>query len=82
MASQHESFKLMLEAISAMREAGFTHEDLQDLLAAAFDHLEGVSSTPYAFGRCAHCNRWIIGWSPYQWSALVRAPCPKCGEPW
>ena len=82
MASQHDSFRLMLEAISAMREAGYTQEDIQDLVAAAFEHLEGGSSTPYAFGRCTNCRRLIIGWSPYQWAILVREPCPRCGQPW
>ena len=23
-----------------------------------------------------------IGWSVYQWSVLVREPCPKCSKPW
>ena len=24
-------------------------------------------------------NMLIVGWSVYQWSILVRDPCPRCG---
>ncbi len=82
MASQSESLRLMLEAINAMRAAGFTQEDIQELVTAAFEHLEGDPRHPYAYGHCTNCNKLIIGWSVYQWSALVREPCPRCGKPW
>ena len=82
MASQGESLRLMLEAINAMRAAGFTQEDIQELVTAAFEHLEGDPRHPYAYGHCTNCRRLIIGWSVYQWSILVREPCPRCGKSW
>ena len=82
MASQSGALRLMLEAIGAMRAAGYIQENITELVTAAFQHLEGDHVRPYAFGRCTNCNRLIIGWSVYQWSILVRDPCPRCGEPW
>ena len=82
MSTQSDALRLMLDAIGAMREAGFTQDDVQDLITAAFQHLAGDSSTPYAFGRCTNCRKLIVGWSVYQWSILVRDPCPRCGKPW
>ena len=82
MPTQSQALQLMLEAFSAMRVAGYTQEDVQELVTAAFQHLEGDPRQPYAFGRCTNCRRLIIGWSVYQWSILVREPCPRCGEPW
>ena len=82
MASHREALHRLLEAIRAMREAGYTQEDLQDLVTAAFEHVEGDPPKPYAFGRCTNYNQLIIGWSVYQWSVLVREPCPRCGQPW
>ena len=82
MASQSEALRLMLEAISAMRAAGYTQEDINELVTAAFEHLDGDPAHPYAFGHCTNCRRLIIGWSVYQWSILVREPCPRCGKPW
>ena len=82
MSTQSDALRLMLDALRAMREAGFTQGDVQDLVTAAFEHLEGGATRPYAFGRCTNCNRLIIGWSVYQWSTLVREPCPKCGKLW
>ena len=82
MPTQSERLQIMLGAISAMREAGYTREDVQDLVAQTWHHLEGLSSTPYAFGNCSHCGRVIIAWSAYQWSILVREPCSRCGQPW
>ena len=41
MSSQSDALRLMLDAIGAMRQAGYTQEDIQDLVAAAFQHLEG-----------------------------------------
>ena len=29
--------------------------------------------------RTPHASR-KIGWSVYQWSSLVREPCPRCGK--
>ena len=77
MANQSESLRLMLDAISTMRAAGYTQEDVQELVTAAFDHLDGDPAHPYAFG---HCSKLIIGWSVYQWSILVCEPCPRCGK--
>ena len=82
MASQSEALRLMLEAISAMRAAGYTQDDIQELVTAAFEHVEGDTPKPYAFGRCTNCNQPMIGWSVYQWSILVHDPCPKRCEPW
>ena len=79
---QREALRLMLEAISAMRAAGYTREDVEELVTAAFEHLESGGHQPHAFGHCINCGRVIIGWSAYQWSILVREPCPKCGKPW
>ena len=46
MPTQSEALRLMLEAISAMREAGYTQEDVQELAGEAWDHLEGVATSP------------------------------------
>ena len=82
MASQSEVLQQMLDAIKAMQEARYTHEDIEELVAAAFEHLKAEGHQPYAFERCTECGRVIIGWSAYQWSILVRKPCPRCGKPW
>ena len=81
MASQSEALSLMLAAIAAMREAGYSQEEVQALTAEAWNHIE-AGGQPYAFGHCTNCNRVIIGWSAYQWGILVREPCPQCGQPW
>ena len=82
MTSQSDALRLLLAAIAAMREAGYTQQDLQELAADAWDHIEAGGHQPYAFGRCTDSGRLIIGWSAYQWTMLVRKPCPNCGEPW
>ncbi len=41
MSSQSEALRLTLEAIRAMRETGYTQEDVQELIGEAFEHLEG-----------------------------------------
>ena len=41
MPTQSEALRLMLEAIRAMREAGYIREDVQELASEAWDHLEG-----------------------------------------
>ena len=82
MASQSDALRLMLAAIAAMREAGYTKEDIQELAGDAWDHIEAGGHQPQAFGHCTNCRHLIIGWSAYQWSILVREPCPKCGKPW
>ena len=82
MSTQSDALRLMLEAIGAMRAAGYGQDDVHDLVTAAFQHLAGDSSTPYAFGRCTNCGRLILAWSPYQWALLVRQPCPRCGQKW
>ena len=78
MPTQSQALRLMLEA---MRAAGYTQEDVQELVTAAFQHLEGGGQRPYAFGRCTNCHKLIIGWSVYEWSILVREPYPRCGKP-
>ena len=80
MATQSGFLQLMLEAISAMREAGYTREDVQELAGEAWGYEGG--GQPYAFGHCSNCHQLIIGWSAYQWSILVREPCSRCGQPW
>jgi len=82
MTTQSEALRLMLDAIAAMREAGYTREDIQELAGEAWEHLENGTERPYAYGRCINCNKVIVGWSAYQWSILVRDPCPYCGKPW
>ena len=81
MPMQSEPLRLMLGAISAMREAGYSTGGNVQELAREWGHLE-CGGQPYAFGNCSHCGRVIIGWSAYQWSILVREPCPRCGQPW
>ena len=44
MPTQSQALRLMLEAIRAMRAAGYTQEDVQELVTAAFQHLEGKPS--------------------------------------
>ena len=46
MSPQSDALRRMLEAISAMREAGFTQDDVQDLVTAAFEHLESGATRP------------------------------------
>ena len=46
MATQHEALRLMLEAISTMRAAGYTQQDVQALTAEAWEHLEGGAEGP------------------------------------
>ena len=82
MTTQREALRLLLEAVSAMRDAGYTQEDVQELASDAWEHLDGDQERPHAMGHCLNCNWLIIGWSAYQWSILVRDPCPKCGKPW
>ena len=82
MPTQSQALRLMPEAIRAMRAAGYTQEDVQELVTAAFQHLEGDGHQPYAFAHCTNCRRLIIGWSVYQWTILVREPCPRRGKPW
>ena len=82
MPTQRDALRLMLEAIRAMREAGYTQDEVQDLAGEAWPHLEDGGHQPYAFGHCINCGRVIVGWSAYQWSILVREPGPRCGQPW
>ena len=82
MPTQSQALLLMLEAISSIRAAGYTQEDVQELVTAAFQHLEGKPHQPYACGHCTNCRKLIIGSSVYLWSVLVREPCPRCGKPW
>ena len=82
MPTQSQALRLMLEAIRAMRETGYTREDVQGLVTDAFEHIEANGHQPYAFGHCTNCHRLIIGWSAYHWSIAVSDPCPRCGKPW
>ena len=50
MASQHDALIRLLDAIGAMRAAGFTRDDITELVTAAFQHLEGDHVRPHAFG--------------------------------
>ena len=34
--------------MNALREAGYTQEDVQELVQNAFEHLEGGATRPYA----------------------------------
>ena len=81
MPSQSDALRLMLAAIAAMREAGYSDDDVLELVKDAWDHLESGGRGP-AFGHCSNCRHLISGWSAYHWSILVREPCPKCGKPW
>ena len=81
MPTQNEALRLILEAIIAMREAGYAQEDVQELAGEAWEHLEGGGHQPHTFGHCTNCRRLIIGWSAYQWSILVREPCPRAASP-
>ena len=81
MASQSDALRIMLAAIAAMREAGYSQEDVQALTGEAWENIE-AGGQPYATGHCLNCRNIIVGWSAYQWSNLVREPCPRCGKPW
>ena len=61
MSTKAEALRLMLTAIAAMREAGYTQEDVAELAREVWDHLEGGGQQPPAFGRCVNCGRFIIG---------------------
>ena len=65
-----------------MRQSGYTSEDILGLAGDALEHLQPGGHQPHSFGRCINCDRVIIGWSAYQWSIMVREPCPRCGKPW
>ena len=82
MPTQSQALRLMLEAIRAMRETGYTREDVQGLVTDDFEHIEDTGHQPYAFGHCTNCRRLIIGWSADHWSIAVSDPCPRCGKPW
>ena len=46
MASQSDALRIMLAAIAAMREAGYTKEDIQELAGDAWDHIEAGGHQP------------------------------------
>ena len=66
MPSQSEALRLLLAAIRAMHQAGYTDEDIADLTCEALTHQQGGGHQPYVFGHCTNCRRLIIGWSAYQ----------------
>ena len=82
MVSQSDALILLLQALAAMRDAGYSDDDVVDLVKDAWDHLEGGGQRPHAVGHCTECGRVIVGWSAHQWAILVREPCPHCGQPW
>ena len=83
MPTQSQALRLMLEAIRAMRETGYTREDVQGAgHRRPSNTSKPMAHQPHAFGHCTNCGRVIVGWSAYQWSILVREPCPRCGKPW
>ena len=77
-----EPLRDLLEAIRSMRAAGYTRDDVQELVVSAIEHIQDNDHQPYALGRCINCGRVIIGWTAYHWSIVVREPCPRCGQPW
>ena len=46
MPTQSKALRLMLEAIIAMREAGYAQKDVQELAREAWEHLEGAGHQP------------------------------------
>ena len=75
-------YRQVLPAASPVHPCSYGLATAQELMVAAFEHLEGDGHQPYAFGHCTECGRLIIGWSAYQWPIVVQEPCPKCGKPW
>ena len=51
MSTKAEALRLMLTAIAAMREAGYTQEDVAELAREVWDHLEGGGQQPQDSGR-------------------------------
>ena len=61
MPTQSQALQLMPEAIRAiraMRAAGYTQEDVQELVTAAFQHLEGGGQRPYAPAKPSPLDVW------------------------
>ena len=54
MASHREALHRLIKAIRAMRQAGYTQEDLQDLVTAAIELVEGDPPKPYALRPLYH----------------------------
>ena len=81
MPTPSPAIRLMLEAIRAMRETGYTREDVQGLAGDVLEHLEANGHQPYGFGHCTNCHRLIIGWSAYQWFILVASRVPRAASP-
>lgn len=71
MPTQNEALRLMLAAINAMREVGYSQEDVQDLVSDAWNHLEGDGQQPYAC--CA-----TSGSPSAQLPKPSRSPWPRC----
>ena len=71
MPSHGDALRLMLEAIGAMREAGYTQEGVQELASDAWDHLGGDGPQPYA---CCTTS----GSSSAQLPKPSRSPWPSC----
>ena len=46
MSSQSEALRQTLDAVKAMQEAGYTQEDIQELVAAAFERIEDDGHQP------------------------------------
>ena len=71
----------MHAAARAMQQASYAAERITELWAEAHTHPRGTGQKPCAFERCTECGRVMVGWSAYQWSTLVREPCPRSGKP-
>ena len=65
MPSQSEALRLLLAAIRAMHQPGYTDEDIADLTGEALTHQQGGGHQPYVFGHCTNRRRLIIGWLAY-----------------
>ncbi|MDE2786645.1 MAG: hypothetical protein OXL37_08280 [Chloroflexota bacterium] len=82
MPSPSKALRLLLAATRAIQHAGYTDEYITELRSEPLTHLQGDGQKPCAFGRCTQRGRVMVGWSAYQWSTLVREPCPRRGKPW
>ena len=81
MPTQSQALQLMPEAIRAMRAAGYTQEDVQELVTAAFQHLEGDGHKPYAFAHCTNCNRLTSGSRPTNGPPSCASRAPGAASP-
>ena len=71
MSTKAEALRLMLTAIAAMREAGYTQEDVAELAREVWEHLEGGGQQPQDSGRRGH--------SPPLPGPSTQRPSPRSG---